>query len=76
MKSFKELIKQPTTFCGGIWSDKIGVISDFEEIYMSKEEYEATSAPYANVQAWNDRKAKMADLIKKWEDINILFAFY
>jgi len=41
-----------------------------------KKEYEAETAPYANIKAWEEKKIKMADAIKKYEPIHILFASY
>lgn len=75
MKTVKELIKNKPVYLND-WSDKIDIISDFEDIYMSKDEYEAKEAPYPNVEVWHERKDKMKRKIEEWDNINILFASY
>jgi len=77
MKTLKELLTQPPVYLHD-WakSEKIGVISDFDDVYISKSEYEAEAAPYANVEVWIERKAKMKEAIERWRPINILFASY
>jgi len=77
MKSLEELLAQPPVYLHD-WAEneKIGVISDFDDIYMTKSEYEAEKAPYANVEMWQNKKVQMAKALKDWEPINILFASY
>ncbi|WP_308636125.1 hypothetical protein [Paenibacillus silvisoli] len=75
MKSMQEIINQEAVYMND-WTDKFGLISDFDEIHMTKEEYEATETPYRNVEVWEARKERMKKAIQKWEDINILFASY
>src|SRR5690625_4483265 len=58
------------------WSHKNDVIGDFEGIYMTNEEYEATEPPYSNVIFWNENKGKMRQAIERYKNINILFASY
>lgn len=55
---------------------KIGVISDFEDIHISKKEFEATESPVKNIEWWMNRKSAMEQKIREWEPINILFASY
>jgi len=77
MKDLAEILKQKPIYLNDWKEDeKIGVIKDFDDIYITKSEYEATEAPYKNVEVWNERKAKLAAKIKEWENINILFASY
>lgn len=77
MKSLKEVISSNPLFLND-WSDKFGVMSDFENLYMSKAEYEAEAeaSPYRNVEAWVERKQQADKLILKWDKINVLFASY
>ena len=77
MKNLKKIIKQEPVYLND-WSKnkKFGVISDFDNIYLSKEEYEATECPFSNKEYWLEKKARMNESIKQWEDINILFASY
>jgi hypothetical protein len=77
MKNLNELLNQEPVFLND-WAEskKIGIISDFDNIYLSKEEYEATEAPYANKEYWLEKKEKMNKALKEWENINILFASY
>lgn len=77
MKDLNVIIKQDAIYLHD-WSEsqKIGLISDFEDIYMDKEEYEAKEAPYKNVAVWVEKKAKMKAAIEEWQENNILFATY
>jgi len=77
MKTLEELLSQPPVYLND-WAEsgKIGLISDFEDIYMSQKEYEAETAPYANAKIWEEKKIKMANAIKEYEPIHILFASY
>ena len=77
MKTIEQILSQEPVYLND-WSEnkKIGVIGDFEDIYISKSEYEAESCPYANTEAWLKKKEKMKNSIEKWSDINILFASY
>lgn len=77
MKTLEEIIKQKPVYLHD-WSEsqKIGIISDFDDLYMTKAEYEAKEPPYANVQLWLEKKEKMRQSIERWESINILFATY
>ena len=77
MKTFEEVLKQEPIYLHD-WAEgkKIALISDFENIYMTKEEYEAEEAPYINKQFWEEKKVIMAEKIKEYESVNILFASY
>lgn len=75
MKTLDEILKQQPVYLHN-WKERIDVISDFEDIYMSAEEYKAEKSPYANAEEWEKRKARMAEEIEKYEPINILFASY
>lgn len=77
MKTLDELLKQEPVFLND-WAEdkKLGVLSDFEDIYLSKSEYEAKEPPYADKEYWLEKKAKMDKAIKDYENINILFASY
>ncbi|MES2382639.1 MAG: hypothetical protein V4538_16440 [Bacteroidota bacterium] len=75
MKTLDEILKQEPVYLHN-WKTKIDVISDFDDIYMSDDEYKAETAPYANVKIWEEKKAKMNEAIELWKPINILFASY
>jgi hypothetical protein len=75
MKQLSKIVKQEPVYLND-WKNKIDVISDFDEIYISGEEYNADVAPYSNVKAWEEKKARMKEAIEKWKPINILFASY
>lgn len=77
MKTLKQIIKQSPVYLHGWEKDgKIGVISEFNQLYISKKEYETTEAPYPNVESWLERKYLVDKYLKEWKDINILFASY
>ena len=77
MKQLEEIIKQEPVYLND-WKEnkRIGLISDFDDIYMTEAEYKAESAPYANVKVWEEKKIKMKEAIERWNPINILFASY
>ena len=79
MKDLHTIIHQDPIYLHD-WAEekKIGVIANFEEIYITKAEYEAKEPHYKNVhvQAWHERNAELEKKIKEWEDIHILFASY
>lgn len=75
MKALQEIIKQKPVFLNN-WSHKIDVIGDFEDIYMNYEEYIAGEPPYSNVKYWLEEKEKMDEAIKRYKNVNILFASY
>lgn len=51
MKTLNEILKQEPVFLND-WAEskKIGVLSDFEDVYITKEEYEATECPMPTVR--------------------------
>lgn len=75
MKKFEEIIKQKPVYLHN-WKDKVDVIGDFEDIYLSSEEYFAEEAPYSNVEYWLEKKDKMKNALEQYRDVNILFATY
>lgn len=75
VKAYEEIVNQEPIFMND-WNGKIGVIADFEEIYITKEEYEADQAPYANEGYWHEKKQKMKEALERRKDVNILFASY
>lgn len=75
METIEKLLKKEPVYLN-VWDSKIAVISDFDNIYMSKSEYLAESSPYSNVSLWEEKKEIMKTAIKRWEPINILFASY
>lgn len=75
MKELQEIIKQEPVYLNE-WKGKIDIISDFNSLYMSQKEYEAATAPYPNVERWEQKKKEMTKALLDWSDINILFASY
>ncbi len=75
MKTLNEIIKQEPVFLH-IWSHKVDVIGDFENICMSNNEYIAEKSPWGSEQYWIESKQKMDKAVEKFKDINILFASY
>lgn len=63
------------------WKDSgfIGMVGDFENIYITKAEYEAETCPYKNEERWLDNKAKLKAALEsdRWKDIDeVLLASY
>lgn len=60
------------------WKDsgKIGMVTDFEGIYMTKEEYEAETCPHKNVEGWERSKEELTLALAKYETVNVLLASY
>jgi len=75
MKTISEVINQSPVYLNN-WEDKIDVIGDFEDIFLSGKEYRAKDAPYANEKYWAEKVGLMRDAEKRYEGINILFASY
>lgn len=77
MKTLEQIIKQDPVFIND-WADgeKFAVMCDFEDIYITKEEFEATTCPIPNKEWWVEKKAKAETALKEWEGRNILFASY
>lgn len=61
------------------WKDsgKFGLIADFDNIYISEDEYNASESPYRNVAMWLEKKEEMTKALAgpKW-NVNILLASY
>lgn len=75
MKTYKEIISQDSIYLHN-WNEKIDLVGDFENIYMSGEEYRLEEPPYANREYFYEMKEKMGKVLKKYESIHILFASY
>lgn len=63
------------------WKDGkfIEMVGDFENIYITEEEYLAEKAPYANEAYWLEKKAAMKAALEsdKWKEIDeVLLASY
>ena len=77
MKSLQEIIKQEPVFLNDWKQDGMyQLIADFDEIYLSKKEFEASESPYSNVEYWREKKSKMERALVDWQDVHILFASY
>ena len=75
MKKLEEIIKQEPVFLN-IWTHKVDVIGDFEDIYLTYEDYIAKESPYGNKDYRLEKKSLMDKAIEKYKDVNILFASY
>lgn len=62
------------------WADSqfFGVVADFAGIYITRDEYESDTSPYANESCWQERKAEMASALAdpKFAGVEILLATY
>lgn len=75
MKTLEEILKQESVYLND-WSNKFGVIADFEDIYMKQEDFEATESTYPNETYWLEKKTKMSNALERYKEVNILFASY
>ena len=75
MKNIDQIINSEPIYLHN-WNEKIDMIGDFENIYMSGEEYRSEKSPWVNVKYFNEEKRKMDSAIERYKDINILFASY
>jgi len=75
IKTIDEIIKQSPIYLHN-WDSKWDVITNFEEIYMSKKEYEATICPDEDIEYRQENKVRMNVALIKYADVNILFAAY
>lgn len=61
------------------WKEEgfIGMVGDFADIYITKNEYEAKECPTKNEKYWHEKVDQMHEELKdkKW-DINVLLASY
>lgn len=78
MKTKEQIIKSRPVYLYD-WEDtkKLGVISDFEDIFEGAEVYSQKTCPdRQNVEYWKTRKKQIMNAVKEWKDIKILFAAY
>jgi len=75
MKTIEQLKEKPPVYIG-IWGGKIDVVANFENIYITEQEYKAEQSPYSNDQYWLENKAKLEKVLSNYNDVNILFAYY
>ncbi|QNS40206.1 hypothetical protein H0S70_07275 [Chryseobacterium manosquense] len=77
MKTIDEILKQEPVFLNDWKQDgKFKLIADFEDVYISKEEFEAAECPISNREYWIEKKNKMQNVLPKYDNKNILFASY
>lgn len=76
MKTIKELKNEKSTFLG--FEDIINVISDFENINISSEEYHSYKSKHSNIEYFIEEKIKMEEALKsnKYKNIHIVLAYY
>lgn len=78
MKSLEVILKQTPVYLND-WKEQggFGVISDFEDLYISKEEYESIKTSNSSNEYLLDKKEKIDQTLEnQWKGINILFASY
>lgn len=75
MKTISEIINQEPIFLND-WTHRVDVIGNFENIYITNQEYMAKESPYGNVEYWLKNKKEMDKAIERYEGIGILFASY
>lgn len=54
------------------------MVADFSNVNITKEEYEAETAPYANVEYWREELEEMRKALSRpeWDGIEVLLASY
>jgi len=62
----------------GNFTSLIDVVSEFEGLCISQEEYEAETCPYPNVEAWLEGKAELKEALsnEKYRMDEVVFAAY
>lgn len=62
----------------GDWSNRIDMIADFEDIFLTGAEYEAKESPWKNDAWWRELKEKMDNVLAsgRWDGVDVLFAAY
>ena len=77
MKKLDELLKQEPVYLND-WTNKFGVVADFEDVYMDEEEFnaEGPTESWRTYENWLEEKRKMQEALKKYENRHILFASY
>lgn len=71
-----QILKMKTPVFLNNWKHKFDVIADFENVYMTYDEYNAEKAPYQNEKVWQERKTDLTKAIDLHRNDNILFASY
>ena len=75
MKTVEEILKTTPVYLNS-WSSKFEVVKDFEDVYITIEEYNSKESPYPNKEVWLEDKDKIDLALVRYENINILFASY
>jgi hypothetical protein len=75
MKTIQEITNQEPVYLLG-WKHKVDVIGDFEDIYLTYDEYISEECPYNNQSYWLEQKQMMDQAVEQYQGINILFASY
>lgn len=62
----------------GLFDSFETMVANFENIYMTKAEYEAEKSPWTNDRMWNENKAKLKQALESetYKNIEILWAEY
>jgi hypothetical protein len=75
MKNIEEIINQHPVFLHNFQS-AFDVVKEFENVYMSEDEYVAEKCPHRNPEYWEEQKEQMKTAIDAHKGENILFASY
>jgi hypothetical protein len=75
MKDLEIILKQEPIYLHN-WKNKIDLISDFDQINITSEDYEAETALHPYDITWVERKEIMKNALEHWKNVNILFASY
>lgn len=77
MKTLQEILKQEPVYLHN-WAEdkKFGLIADFEDVYITKKDYDSMVSPYPNEDSWLIKKIRMQEVSSKYDIVNILFASY
>jgi hypothetical protein len=75
VKDIKDLLSQTPVYLHN-WTEKMDVIANFENIYITSEEYKMEKSPYHNEEYFQAKKNEMTKALEKYKDVNILFATY
>lgn len=75
MKTLEEILNQEPVFLHK-WTCDFDVFMDFEDVYITYNEYIAKKPPYNNVAYWEDKKRQVTKALEKHKDDHILFASY
>lgn len=75
MKKLSTILKKKPVFLN-LFDNAFNVLTEFEGVYMTEQEYKMQDAPYANVEIFQERKQEAKEALEKHKGEKILFASY